>query len=177
MPVHFACPQCRQLLKISRRKIGTICECPRCGNPTAVPAPTTTKRELAHSSSSRLEGVAGGSVSLFDDVNELLAQGPAMPPNAVGSDSADNLRNPARSSAADSRWSQPVERNAAAGALGSASPARLFVQCGLFSVIAVAAFAAGYLFGQHRSATVPAAASTVPEQSAPRAPDWPTPPR
>src|ERR1700729_1865306 len=97
MPVHFACPQCRQLLKISRRKIGTICECPRCGNPTAVPAPTTTKRELAHSSSSRLEGVPSSAVSgLFDDVNDLLAQGPAAPA-AVESESTDG---PGRSSRA-----------------------------------------------------------------------------
>src|SRR5580700_3117687 len=111
MPVHFACPQCRQLLKISRRKIGTICECPRCGNPTAVPEPTTTKRELAHSSSGRLEGVASGSVSLFDDVNELLAQG-TVRPSAVGSDSADDTRRIPRTPAADPRWSQPVERAA-----------------------------------------------------------------
>jgi len=188
MPVHFACPQCRQLLKISRRKIGTICECPRCGNPTAVPAPATTKRELAHSSSSRLESVSSGSVGLFDEVNELLAQGPAIPPVAVGSDSADNARKPAPAPTADRRWSQPVDRatGSAAGTFPVASRARFFIQCGVFSVVAAAGFAAGYLFGHHRTATVPAVAASVPaiatqapEQSVapPRSPDWPTPQR
>ena len=102
MPVHFTCPQCRQMLKISRRKIGTICECPRCGNPTAVPAPTTTKRELAHSSSSRLESVPSSGISLFDDVNELLAQGPsgrppwgATPPSTLPKTSPSAGRRPA----------------------------------------------------------------------------------
>jgi hypothetical protein len=177
MPVHFACPQCRQLLKISRRKIGSICECPRCGSPTAVPEPTTIKRELAHSSSSRLEGVAGGAVTLFDDVNELLAQGPTRPA-AVGSDSADDTRRTSRTAAADPRWSQPVDSAAgsSAGAFLFTSRTRIFVQCGLFSMVAAAAFVAGYVVGHGRAATIPStAAATV--TTAPQPADWPTPAR
>jgi DNA-directed RNA polymerase subunit M/transcription elongation factor TFIIS len=187
MPVHFACPQCRQLLKISRRKIGTICECPRCGNPTAVPAPTTTKRELAHSSSSRLESVPSSGISLFDDVNELLAQGPTRPA-AVGSESTVDTRRVVRAPAVDSRWSQPPDQPAGSAAEHSAvaSRTRTLIQGGLLCLVAATAFAAGYLLGHGRSTTPSAAAvaTTPPVQqptgtipsTAPSA-DWPTPTR
>ena len=46
--------------------------------------PTTTKRELAHSSSSRLEAAPSSAVGLFDEVNELLAQGTVLPAAVQG---------------------------------------------------------------------------------------------
>lgn len=37
MPVKFVCNECRQLLSISRRKIGSAIDCPRCGRSVDVP--------------------------------------------------------------------------------------------------------------------------------------------
>jgi hypothetical protein len=38
MPVRFRCPFCNQLLGISRRKIGTVIECPNCHGKVGVPS-------------------------------------------------------------------------------------------------------------------------------------------
>ncbi len=37
MPIRFRCPFCDQLLGISRRKVGTVIECPNCHGQVGVP--------------------------------------------------------------------------------------------------------------------------------------------
>ncbi|HEX4148848.1 MAG TPA: hypothetical protein VHY20_07665, partial [Pirellulales bacterium] len=69
MPVQFYCPHCRQLLKVGRRKIGSLVACPRCGAPTMVPTAEGGSTPIAE------ESIAG-----FDDVNVLLRQSPMMTP-------------------------------------------------------------------------------------------------
>ena len=39
MPIRFVCPYCERLLSISRRKIGSVIECPICRGQVGVPLP------------------------------------------------------------------------------------------------------------------------------------------
>lgn len=77
MPVQFICPQCRQLLSVSRRKIGTMFACPRCQAMSIVPPPigegeaTVTGAAMMPAPSAR----AGG----YEVINELLGPAGGMP--------------------------------------------------------------------------------------------------
>jgi hypothetical protein len=141
---------------------------------------------LAHSSSSRLEAAPAAAVSLFEDVNELLAPRPSRPP-ALGSESLDDSQRAFRAPPADPRWLQPAEQVAVATTtanLSALSRTRFFVQGGLFCVVASLAFAAGYFFGQGRNPP-PAAVTTKPAmqhavsaaKAATPSAEWPTPQR
>ncbi|MBI1903997.1 MAG: hypothetical protein HYS13_23090 [Planctomycetia bacterium] len=53
MPVKFPCPACRRTLKVTRRKIGTPIDCPRCGAPMTVPTVEVARAALAMAGSAR----------------------------------------------------------------------------------------------------------------------------
>jgi hypothetical protein len=144
MPVQFYCPHCRQLLKVGRRKIGSLVACPRCGAPTVVPNAQGGATPLAE------ESVAG-----FEEVNELLRQAPVVP------------QAPVAASPSASGWSsgsfqpafptQPViETEPDATDMLLVSRTAIYAQAALFLLVACVAFAAGYWVGHSRA---PAAAS------------------
>jgi hypothetical protein len=128
-----------------------------------------------------LESLPGSAVGLFDEIHELLAQGPVMPA-AVGTESTVETRKDLRPPAVDPRWTQPAA-DLAVSPTGKpprgAAQNRLLIQCGLFSIVAAMAFAAGYWLGQGRtSPPQDSAAATAPtlQPSAPTS-SWPTPTR
>ncbi|HWC88745.1 MAG TPA: hypothetical protein VG433_03800 [Pirellulales bacterium] len=155
MPVQFYCPHCRQLLKVGRRKIGTLVACPRCGSPTVVPTAQSGATPLAE------ESVAG-----FEDVNELLRQPPVAPQFA-----APNMP-------AAIGWSpvgfQPGAPSPGAMSIDSdaldllvVSRAAVYAQAAIFLVVACVAFLAGYWVGQSRAPATAGKSASAPAKAEP----------
>jgi len=139
MPVQFYCPHCRQLLKVGRRKIGTLVACPRCGSPTVVPNAQSGATPLAE------ESVAG-----FEDVNDLLRQAPAAPQFATPNVPAAIGWSPAGfQPGAPSPVAISVDPDALD--LLVVSRAAIYAQAAIFLLVACVAFLAGYWVGQSRT--------------------------
>jgi hypothetical protein len=155
MPVQFYCPHCRQLLKVGRRKIGTLVACPRCGSPTVVPTAQSGATPLAE------ESVAG-----FEDVNELLRQAPLAPqfaapnvPAAIGWSPA-GFQPGALSPAAMSVDADSLD-------LLVVSRAAIYAQAAIFLVVACVAFLAGYWVGQSRAPVAAGKSASAPAKAEP----------
>ena len=134
MPVQFLCPQCRQLLSVGTRKIGSSVNCPRCGTATIVPEQQAAAADVSAAKAQRPEGGAGMvELVVFDDVPDLLGQNPASPPPAYGAAPSYGAASPYGTgagyggspaygstpaySASPSTWQAP-----AAGGAGATSP-------------------------------------------------------
>ncbi|HEX3659615.1 MAG TPA: hypothetical protein VHV55_27755 [Pirellulales bacterium] len=160
MPVQFYCPHCRQLLKVGRRKIGTLVACPRCGSPTVVPTAQSGATPLAE------ESVAG-----FEDVNELLRQPPVAPQFATANIPTANMP-------AAIGWSpagfQPGALSPRAMSVDSdaldllvVSRAAIYAQAVIFLVVACVAFLAGYWVGQSRAPATASKSASAPPKAEP----------
>jgi len=80
MPVTFKCDGCRGKLSISRRKIGTLIECPRCGQPITVPGAddiTNERTEMISAAQMR----SSERMETFDDSeqHEVMVPNPHLP--------------------------------------------------------------------------------------------------
>jgi len=154
MPVQFFCPHCRQLLKVGRRKIGTLVACPRCGSPTVVPNAQSGATPLAE------ESVAG-----FEDVNDLLRQAPVAPQFAVPNVPAASGWSPA--------GFQPTASTPAAMSVDAdldllvVSRAAIYAQAAIFLIIACVAFLAGYWMGQSRTPVTTSKSAHAPAKAEP----------
>ncbi|MCS7045477.1 MAG: hypothetical protein NZO58_03880 [Gemmataceae bacterium] len=63
MPVRFRCAYCNQLMGISRRKVGTVVTCPKCGGQVVVPAPDPAQEAA--------EQAAANPAAAFEDNDEV----------------------------------------------------------------------------------------------------------
>jgi hypothetical protein len=171
MPVQFLCDHCHKLLKVGRKKIGCEVTCPTCGRSTTVPDEETAAVGVAMHAATRAsqtEEPALPEFAVFDDLPPLVA--PELTVAAV-----EEAPRPRPLAAAPTGSTPPAARPDLRGAprRTSAAPAAgrgpmllvsrttLYIQAGLFAVVAVAAFAAGFLIG--RGAAPPAAAEAVQE--------------
>lgn len=131
MAIRFRCNRCNQLLGIASRKAGHEIECPKCGTMQTVPseeaaAAATAMREFAV----RQETEAAADVAVYEDA-----------PTPIGP--------PRQASGWPSRPPASLEPDAPGGEDLVAYPRRtLYVHGLLFAVLAVLAFAAGYLTGR-----------------------------
>jgi hypothetical protein len=75
MPVKFPCQSCRRTLKVTRRKIGTQIDCPRCGSPMTVPTVEVARAALA------MAGAARAVPGLTPLTEFAVYDEPAAPPN------------------------------------------------------------------------------------------------
>jgi hypothetical protein len=88
MPIRFRCPQCKQLLGISRRKAGTSVGCPTCHAQVTVPGSAT------HGATATADGPAEAAAAsrpepLFEQSDfDALLRAPAPPPVPAPSHSA-----------------------------------------------------------------------------------------
>jgi len=155
MPVQFYCPHCRQLLKVGRRKIGSMVACPRCGAPTVVPTAQGGATPLAE------ESVAG-----FEDVNELLRQAPmASPPAALTAPAAMGWSGGGFQPALSARAAISVDPDNSDMLL--VSRAAIYAQAALFLLVACVAFAAGYWVGQGNASTAAGSAEAAGRKADP----------
>lgn len=76
MPVEFACQQCQNLLKVTRRKIGSQVACPKCAQLTLVPDKQAAAVGVAMARAARTQApaVAIPELVVYDDVPELIAR-------------------------------------------------------------------------------------------------------
>jgi hypothetical protein len=163
MPVQFLCDHCHKLLEVGRKKIGSDVTCPKCGESMVVPDEATAAVGVAMHTASRTapgEAPVLPEFAVFDDdlppraVPPSIA--PAAPPGigstAVVSGASAASVAPPPVARPDSRFAAPALRTGppvtGRGPMLLVSRTTLFVQAGLFVVVALAAFGAGYLVGR-----------------------------
>jgi hypothetical protein len=101
MPVVFLCQNCRSRLKVTRRKIGTQVECPRCRVPVTVPAADAASAAVSMAEGERpaSSGDLFPEFAVFDE--QLPAPAPSSlppPPPAASKSRRDRARDtPSRS--------------------------------------------------------------------------------
>jgi DNA-directed RNA polymerase subunit RPC12/RpoP len=133
MPIRFLCLECAQLLSIGTRKAGTQIECPKCGAKQTVPGPeavtaTVTAATDAQSDEDPLQ------IVVYDDA-----------PVAVATPRESSPR------PAETIWAKvfPGARDAGGPRELILLPRHtLYVHAGLFLVVAVVGFSAGYAIGR-----------------------------
>ncbi|MEX2118330.1 MAG: hypothetical protein WD847_01865 [Pirellulales bacterium] len=163
MSVQFACTHCRKRLKISSRKVGTTIHCPKCGAASVVPDEYTAAAEAAMAV---LAGPDPGSTAtaipeavVYDDIPDLFAERPESPPRVarvspgiggprggvggVGSPQAGGRPRPSQALPAGAP-KLSARTPAVAEPVLLVSRRAVYAQAGLFCLVAVAAFAAGY---------------------------------
>lgn len=148
MPVRFPCPQCHQVLSVTRRKIGMSVDCPRCGSSNLVPDEETGAASVANVMISR---PASGpqlisELIVYDDVPSLIGENLTSQSTATAPSVAPSVSETAASSNGRSTSS------AASQALNSdmllISRRTLYFQGVLFVIVAAAAFSAGFFIGR-----------------------------
>jgi hypothetical protein len=190
MPVQFVCEHCDKLLKVGRRKIGAEVACPTCGKPLIVPNEEAAALSVAMRQLSRSprEEQPLPEFVVYDDLDpppggggRQVATEPAWPSLSTSAHSgvgapavATEPPPPAVARSAAPRGRGGSDRVIAVGERFRApresmlliSRNTLYVQAALFSVVALAAFGAGYLVGLGRE---PAATTAAEEAAGDRA--------
>lgn len=149
MPVRFPCPQCHHVLSVTRRKIGTEVDCPRCGSSNLVPDEETGAAGVANLMISR---PASGpqlisELIVYDDVPSLIGENPnsrtavAAAPSAAPSVHEAAASSPGRSTSAMANSSLNSD-------MLLISRRTLYFQGVLFVIVAAAAFSAGFFIGR-----------------------------
>jgi phage FluMu protein Com len=136
MAIRFRCHRCNQLLGIATRKAGQEIECPKCGTLQTVPSEEAAAAAMAmRQFAVRQETEAATEVVVYED-DPTPIDTPRRPPGGEGKPS------PPSAPAAFEPAGEPSENMVA-------YPRRtLYLHGLLFAVLAVVAFAAGYLTGR-----------------------------
>ncbi len=84
MPFRFACQQCRQLFRVSPRRIGLRLNCPKCGASLVVPTEHEAQRQLAAALQEHRPGQGSAEVE-FDqlDATEPVYESHPQPPECL----------------------------------------------------------------------------------------------
>lgn len=134
MAIRFFCPQCRGLLSIGRRKAGTEIQCPKCGYPQTVPSEEAAAAAMAMQQFGGLEtAVEVPELAVYDDEPVPLSSPRGRP---------RRMAEPAPIRAATEKFYR------AAGDVVVYPRQTLYYHAMLFPVVALVAFAAGYLIGR-----------------------------
>ncbi len=149
MAIRFHCQRCQQLLGIATRKAGTEIACPKCGATQLVPDQQTARVALAMAEGGLAEQVEGESdprAPFFDDLDlDFPPRGGVSPPEPAIPQLIETTPLPL--------GAQTASSGAGAGPLVDGEMVlyhrrTLYLQGALLAVLAVMAFAAGYLTGR-----------------------------
>ena len=154
MAIRFRCKSCRQLLGIGTRKAGTEISCPKCGTAQIVPQPeeaeaVTSAARRSQAASSGDSGLDSGSVSeIFSQIVVYDETSPSAA-DLIGATGPENqtASRPINSEVNIIGHSPLVGRPLPSGMV-LFRRSTLYLQGVLITVVALAAFGAGFIIGR-----------------------------